>query len=397
MVCTTRHGQGKRWRAWWVDHDGKQVAAHFHTRAECDNKIKDVIERLGAGTYTDPRKSAVTFRVIAEAWIRAKAANRAPKTVAEYEGILERAILPKWGDYPLRDIDHERLQDWITWLSTDPAARTHPKRDEDGEVIPTGLAPASVIHVHRVVSQVFSYAIRSKYIAVNPADHIELPRKPESRDLALSHEQVRVLADETRKAESAVRHRAGMLPPKTSPDGLATMVLTLAYAALRFSECAALRVSDVDIEKRRIMIKRSVTSVRGKGRIERDTTKTHQRQPVPILTRQLADGLALVVEGRDPDQYLFPGPDGKAMSEGWFRVRFDKAVAKLGVPGVVPNTLRHTGGSLAISETPSATGVLLASKLLRHRNVSTTANVYSHLIDGDWEKLAAAMDRATTR
>jgi integrase len=55
--------------------------------------------------------------------------------------------------------------------------------------------------------------------------------------------------------------------------------------------------------------------------------------------------------------------------------------------------LRHTAGSLAISETGS---VLIASKLLRHRNVTTTANTYAHMLDGDWDKLAAAMDRATT-
>ena len=64
--------------------------------------------------------------------------------------------------------------------------------------------------------------------------------------------------------------------------------------------------------------------------------------------------------------------------------------------GVTPHTLRHTAGSLAISESPTATGVLLASKLLGHRNVTTTANIYSHMLDGDFDTLAAAMDRAAS-
>lgn len=79
------------------------------------------------------------------------------------------------------------------------------------------------------------------------------------------------------------------------------------------------------------------------------------------------------------------------MTVGWFRTRFDRAVAKLGIEGVTPHTLRHSAGSLVISETGN---VLSASKLLGHRNVSTTANVYSHMLDGDWDKLAAAMDNA---
>ena len=39
----------------------------------------------------------------------------------------------------------------------------------------------------------------------------------------------------------------------------------------------------------------------------------------------------------------------------------------------------------------------MASKLLGHRNVSTTANIYSHMLDGDWERLAAAMDSAARK
>jgi integrase len=396
MVCSTRHGTGKRWRAEWVDHDGQRRTKAFDNKADGQAHIAAVGTQLGTGTYADPQRSAVTFGTVAEAWQKTKeAANRAPKTVGGYEGLLEVVILPKWGNFPLRDIDHERLQDWFTWLATNPAARKHPKRDKDGEVIQTGLSPARVIQIHNVVSQVFGYAIRCKYLAVNPANDIQKPSKPQGKDLALSHAQVRTLADAMVPAAAAVRQRSDTAPAKTSPQGLATMVRTLAYLGLRYSECAPLRVGDVDIEARRVMVGKSRTQVRGRGHIERDDTKNHLKQPVPILTTELADALALVVDGRDPSEYLFPGPDGGAMTEGWFMVRFSKAVEALGIPGVTPHTLRHSAGSLVINQTPSATGVLLASKLLRHKNVSTTANVYSHLIDGDWEKLASAMDKAT--
>lgn len=396
MVCSTRHGMGKRWRVDWVDNDGKRCTRAFDNKADAQKHRDGITTQIGTGTYADPQRSAVTFGTVAEAWLKTKeAANKAPKTIAGYEGLLEVVILPKWESYPLKDIDHERLQTWFAWLSTDPAARKHPKRDKDGKVVQTGLSPARVIQTHNVVSQVFGYAVRTKYVAVNPADHIELPSKPDGKKLALTHEQVRVLADAMVGAAAAVRQRSDTAPAKTSPEGLATMVLTLAYTALRYSEIAPLRVGDVDIEARRIMISKSRTQVRGRGHIERDDTKNHLKGTVPILTTELADALALVVEGRDPSEYLFPGPDGGAMTEGWFMTRFSKAVKALGVPGVTPHTLRHSGGSLAIGETPSATGVLLAQKLLRHRNVTTTANVYSHLLDGDWEKLAAAMDKAT--
>lgn len=396
MVCTTRHGVGKRWRAEWVAGDGSRATKAFDNKGAAQRHADAERTKIETGIYTDPQRSAVAFGTVAEAWLKTKeAANRAPKTVEGYRGLLEVVILPKWGNFPLREIDHERLQDWFAWLATNPAARKHPKRDEDGEVIQTGLSPARVIQIHQVVHQVFAYAIRCKYLAVNPANDIQKPSKPQGKDLALSHEQVRALADAMVPAAAAVRQRSDTAPAKTSPQALATMVRALAYLGLRYSECAALRVSDVDIEARRVMVGKSRTQVRGRGHIERDDTKNHLKQPVPILTTELADALTLVVDGRDPSEYLFPGPDGGAMTEGWFMVRFSKAVEALGIPGVTPHTLRHSAGSLVINQTPSATGVLLASKLLRHKNVSTTANVYSHLIDGDWEKLAAAMDKAT--
>jgi len=390
LVTTARHGQGKRWLARWVDDAGNERSKAFDRKAEAQQHITGVTTALATGTYADPQRSAVTFGTVAETWIKGKeSARRAPKTIGGYRSLLETLILPKWEDVPLRDIDHAGLQDWFNWLSSSPDAR---QRKGNGK---GGLGAARVIQTQQVVHQVLTYAIRAKYIATNPADYIELPSKPQSKEIALSHEQVRMLAQETANAEGALRHRSDTVQARTSPQALATMVRLLAYAGLRYGECTALRVGSVDVDKRRIMVGRSITGVRGKGRVEGDT-KTHQQRNVPILTTALAVELGKVVDGRDPREFLFPGPHGESMSIGWFRVRFDKAVAKLGLEGVTPHTLRHTAGSLAISESPTATGVLLASKLLGHRNLTTTANTYSHMLDGDFDTLAAVMDKAAS-
>jgi integrase len=382
-----RHGQGKRWLARWVDHDGQERTKAFDRRADAERHKEGMTTALNTGTYADPQRSAVTFGVVAEAWLRTKeAAKRAPKTVAGYRGLLEVLILPKWKDERLRDIDHERLQNWVTWLATDPAARQN-KRKGDSHA---GLSPARVIQTHQVVHQVLAYAIRSKYIATNAADAIELPRRAAAEKMALSHDQVRQLADETCAAEMMVRNRSDTRASLTSPQALATMVRLLAYGGLRFGECIALRVGDIDIDRRRITVGRSITQVRGRGRIE-GPTKTHQVRNVPILTTALANELMAVVESRDLSEFVFPGPDGGAMTVGWFRVRFDRATAKLGLDGVTPHTLRHAAGSLALA---SGASVVTVQKLLGHRNATTTMNVYSHMMPDDFDNLAAKMDAA---
>jgi integrase len=362
QVTTTRHGHGRRWLARWVDHDGNERSKSFDRKADGQRHINDVTTALNTGTYADPQRSAATFGVVAEQWYAAKAAALQPKTVAGYRSLLDMLILPKWRDTKLRDIDHAAMQAWVTWLGSDPEARRRGKGD--------GLSPARVIQAHQVVHQVLAYAARAKYIATNPADHVQLPRKAPAEKIVLTHDQVRRLAKESGE--------------------VATMVNTLAYAGLRFGEAVALRVADVDVAGRRLRVSRSITGVRGMGQVE-GATKTHQARSVPILTESLADSLADAIRGRDASEFLFPGPGGTAMTIGWFRVRFDKACAKLKLTNVTPHTLRHTAGSLALA---SGASVVTVQKLLGHRNATTTMNVYSHMLPDDFDNLAAAMDIA---
>lgn len=375
LVCTGRHGQGQRWQARWVG-EGAERSKSFGRKTDAERHLRRVVADLETGTYADPQRSAVTFGTVAEAWIAAKAANRQPKTVASYRGLLDVVILPKWRDVRLRDITHQGLQDWVTWLATDPAARQQPKlaKDENGDdqIEQTGLSAARVIHSYQVVRQVLAYAVRSKYLAVNVADNVELPRKPQSKDTVLTHDQVSQLAAES--------------------GDMGAMVRFLAYTGLRFGECIALRVTDVDTVRRRILVSKSITHVQRQGHVEGDT-KTHQRRSVPILTTELNAELTALVAERDPSEYLFPGADGSAMTLGRFRWPFDKAVAKLGLTGVTPNTLRHSAGSLALA---AGASVVTVSKLLGHRNPTVTMNVYSHMLPDDFDKLSAAMDSAIT-
>jgi hypothetical protein len=60
MVCTLRHGQGKRWLARWTDHDGETRGQSFDRRADAQRHIEGVTTALGTGTYADPQRSSVT-------------------------------------------------------------------------------------------------------------------------------------------------------------------------------------------------------------------------------------------------------------------------------------------------------------------------------------------------
>ena len=376
QVTGARHGQGKRWMARWVDHDGNERSKTFDRKAEAQNHIGAVTTALSTGTYADPKRASVSFRVVAEEWFTIKAQNRSalkrlkPKTLVGYRRLLDVVVLPKWGQIKLKDIDHDAIQAWVWWLATDPAARQRPPKSTEDDNTPAGLSAARVIQSFQVVDQVLRYAVRKHYIAANPADGAEQPRKSSREDVALSHDQVRQLAE----ARAEVR----------------AMVYVLAYGGMRYGELAAARVGDVDLTRRRIRVSRSVTYVTGDGHVE-DDTKTHQDRTVPILTEFLADMLAEVIADRGPCEYLFPHHDGGPTPLDWFRWRFDKAADQVCLTGISPKTLRHTAGSLALG---AGASVVTVQKLLGHRSPMTTMNVYSHMLPDDFDNLAKAMNKA---
>lgn len=358
------HGQGSRWRARYVDQNGKEHAKGFARKIDATAWVNKQVSDQVVGTWVDPALSGITFGTIAERWMLTKA-TRAAKTVAGYRSILDVIVLPRWKDTPLRDVQFDGLQVWISGLSVDGSTRF------EGQ----GLSASRVRQTHQLVGAVLKFAVKAKHLPSNPAEGVELPRLPEVHQRFLSHRQTHELAI------AAGRFR--------------TLILTLTYCGLRFGEAVGLQARDVDLDSRRIRISRSVTNVRGRGMVE-GPTKNHQARTVPVpkflvplLKTEMADrkGVALV----------FPGRDGEWLSLGEWRWAFDRALETLRVPSpefpvITPHDLRHTCASLAIS---AGANVKVLQTLLGHKTATLTLDRYGHLFPDDLGKIADAFDAAT--
>jgi integrase len=370
QVTTTRHGKGQRWYARWVDREGKERGKTFERKAAAKAFVAQVSSDIVVGTYVDQKSSAIPFGLVAHEWIAAKAPTLKPSTATSYRSLLSTVVLPRWRDVRLADITHEAIQTWVTWMTTDREARYARSLDKAKNEARKPLSARRAVHAYGIVKQVLAYAIRTKRLAINPSDDIELPRIVHREETALSLDQVKALV--------------------VAADEAGPIIETLAFVGLRFGELVALRVKDVDLKRRRILINKAVALV-GNDLIE-GTTKTHQGRSAPILTDALADTLKSVMHGRSPDDYLFPGPGGEPLRNDYLSWRFDKAAEKAGLAGITIKTLRHTAGSLALQ---TGASVVTVQKLLGHRNATTTMNIYSHMLPDDFDNLAAKMDAAT--
>jgi integrase len=368
LVTTARHGQGKRWMARWVDHDGQERTKAFDRKIGAERHRVEITTQLTTGTYADPRRGAVTFGTVADPWFNSKSGLK-PKTRAGYRSLLDVVVLPRWGQTPLREITHADIQSWVHKLATDPDARQrkatkHPAGDDR-----KGLSAARVVQAYQVLDQVLRFAVRARYISLNPADDVQLPRMVVPEKTSLTHDQVRQIAN--------------------AAGELRAMVYVLAYGGLRYGECAALMVGDVDVSRRRLKVSRSVTAVAGLGMVE-GSTKTHQTRPVPLGVFVM-DLVAEKIKDRSPNELVFPHHDGGWIPRDWFALRLEKACVAVGLTGVTPHTLRHTAGSLALA---SGASVVTVQKLLGHQSAITTMGVYAHQLPDDFDNLAAAMDKA---
>src|SRR5262249_50637228 len=123
LVTTARHGAGRRWLARWVDSEGNERSKAFARKLEAQNHIAPIAAARTTGTYADAKRDTITFAQVADQWIAAKEASLKPSTAAGYRTLLAVMLKPRWGTVKLSDISHGDVQQWVTWLTTDPGAR----------------------------------------------------------------------------------------------------------------------------------------------------------------------------------------------------------------------------------------------------------------------------------
>jgi integrase len=355
----------KRWRAHYRTPDGRQRNKTFARKADADRFLTTVESSKLTGTFVDPSRSRVTFGEMAKKWSAAKVGLKA-STRARYDSALKTHVLPRWKDVPLNGIEYEQIQEWI------------------GELHASGLSGAAVRKVAGVLSGILALAVRAKRLPANPAAGVELPRADSKRKRYLTAAQVEVMAD----AAAALPPARPRLASNASFAQYRLVVFVLAYCGLRWSEAAALRVSAVDLNKRRITISAAVVEVDGIGLVW-GTPKSHEDRWMSI-PQFLVDDLRNHIGKRSPEELLFTAPEGGVMrNRNARRAWFNRAAGEAGIDGLTPHELRHTAASLAVS---AGANVKAVQRMLGHASAAMTLDLYADLFDDDLESVAARLD-----
>lgn len=352
--------------------DHKQTNARgFRTKREAQLRLAELEVSKSRGEYVDPADSRATIRDLGTVWLESRTADLKPSTYRSIDSSWRIHVDPKWGRRHVGTIRHSEVQGWVASL-----AGTH--------------SATTVRRAHEVLAGILEVAVRDRRIPTNVARGIKLPRKVPKSRAYLTHDQVALLAAESKNPE---------------------LIVFLAYTGLRWGEATGLRVKHVDLGRRRVNVEENAVEVGSRIRI--GTPKTHERRQVryPAL---LDASIARLCAGKSQDQLLFG--DGTThvrrpkSTTGWFnsavlKARADaqrdieRAIDAGGTipppsPRVTPHDLRHTAASLAISAGANPKAV---QRMLGHASAAMTLDTYADLFDDDLDAVADALDHAAAR
>ena len=151
----------------------------------------------------------------------------------------------------------------------------------------------------------------------------------------------------------------------------AALFLTAAFTGLRLGELLALRIRDVDFDAESIRVFGSVDITVGVG-----TPKSGRGRTVPMV-EDLERAIARLLQRErftGPDDHVFVGADGRYLDSSALRRRYRAAQKRAELDPIRFHDLRHTFGSLAITQAES---VRELRAWMGHADARTTAR-YVH-------------------
>jgi integrase len=364
-IDTVKTISGKnRYRVRWRDPDHRQRAQSF-TRLDDARTFKTSTENaLQRNTYVDRAVGKVTIAELFATFIESQPLE--PATRALYRMLGRRYLgtegpqglmegLPNLGAVAVNRIKRTDVKVFIAKASA------------------LGVGAPTVRSAYRLLHRLLEEAVEDSRIGSNPATGIRLPRVEPRRQRVLTPQEVDTLASEVPGRDRA-------------------LILFLSYCGPRIGEAAGLRVKDVDTLRGRVTISGALKEVG--GRIEEGQTKTKKKRAIMLpafLRDELTQHLARFSNPRDPEGFVFSGPDGGPLrANNWRKRVLYPACERAGItPTPHTHDLRHTAASLGIRVGMHPKEL---AEMLGHSSIRMTMDTYGHLFPSLHDERADKLD-----
>jgi integrase len=327
------------------------------TKAQVKDKLREVVDDLEAGVVAG---LSYTVRDAVEDFFGKGLRGKSPATIANYQSLADRNIIPQIGSVKLKELTADLLDEWMD--------------ERAGE-----LSTRSLRLIHQIVERSIRHAQARDKVRRNVASLVTVPegragRPSKSMTLAQAVQLLETLG-------SACGFRLS-----------AYAVLSL-LTGVRTEEARALLWSEVDLDAGTVAVYRSV---RAKGDTKTRRSRRVLQLPAKVVAalrehrrRQTAERLRAGDAWQDHG-LVFCREDGTALDRWQVRRELAQITRAAGLGEQwTPRELRHSFVSiLSASDMPLED----ISQLVGHVSTSVTETVYRHEIRPALTKGAAAMD-----
>ncbi|MBK9294834.1 MAG: tyrosine-type recombinase/integrase [Oligoflexia bacterium] len=345
------------------------------TKKDAQRELRKILNQVDEKSYVEHKK--ISLGEWMEIWLRdyAEVSVRA-KTFERYAELLRLHVHPYIGQIPLQKLTASHVQDLYSKLRKEGKIIR-----SQGSKKPRGLSERTVLHVHRVLSQLMKEAKRKREVIYNPIEDVRAPRPMSIANSntetivhvnALDHEQLKRLFE-------------GL---KGQP--LFTLVALAVATGMRRSELLGLRWSDINFEKNTLRIIRVVEQTRMNGLQEQQPKNKSSKRQIGFdynifqllqnhRKTQLNEAEKLGVEFSN-DYLLFPESPLKTTSfikPGIVTKRFSDLAKRLGFPKLRFHDLRHTHATFLLD---SGVPINAVAQRLGHSSPTITLSVYGHVL-----------------
>ncbi|MDT7679936.1 MAG: hypothetical protein QOG57_246 [Pseudonocardiales bacterium] len=338
----------------------------FPSRDAARDALHRVLDCQQAGIHLDDRETVAQYL---DGWLAGKARVLKPTTLARYSDYVRKDLIPALGTLRLEELCRQHIERFIR------------------AQLAAGRGPVTLRRCVTTLSSALTDAVRRHRLAHNPARHANLPRPPRGERVCWSPEQ----------AVTFLRHCARVDHP------LSELYEVILGTGMRKGEALALHRAEVHLQSRLLFVRYTLANVNNTtpvfsspktrssrawiGLSER-VVRALERQRERQHTQRLAAGPAWAEQ-----DLVFTRATGQPLRHEFVLRQLHQLAEQAGLPRIRVHDLRHFAATTMLStQVPLA----MASKTMRHSTLSTTTEIYGHLLRHAAHQAVEAIDSALT-
>lgn len=331
------------------------------TRADVSEELKKLLRNQQLGYDLKPART--TLKAFLETWLVEVATPKLkPATIQSYTWLIRDHISPSIGNKLLESLTPRDVQACVN------------------QMLAKDLSPRSAMHALATLRSALGTAAKWQLVHRNTAALVDAPRIRQYKAQTLSTDQARALVN------------------ATAGNRLSALYTVALAIGLRLGEALALSWEDVDLENRRLQIRRSLQRIGGKLQfIETKSEHSNRSLRLPdvcvssLLRHAASQSEERMLAGSKwiETGLCFTSKFGTPLDGPNVTHQFQKLLEVSGLPKMRFHDLRHCAAVLLISQGVHPRTVM---EILGHSQIAITMNLYGHTLPELHDEAADKMD-----